>query len=64
MGRVLMLDLSDFDVNVMQVAIDHMIEHLEDSEKEDVFGDFAGRRDTVRRLISARHLKTLFQDID
>ena len=64
MGRVMTLDLSDTDLNVMQVAIESYMEELEYLQEDDISGTFASRRETTQRLSSARHLKTLFQDID
>ena len=48
------LELSDLEINVLQVAIDHMVEHLEEA----ISGDDATW--ITRELEAAKRLKKLF----
>ena len=36
------MDFSDSELNVLQVAIDHMIEHLTDCIREETYDTFSG----------------------
>ena len=51
------LELSDLEINVLQVSIDHMVEHLEDLCADD---EDANRRYYITRLEAAKRLKKLF----
>ena len=51
------LELSDLEINVLQVSIDHMLEHLEGLCADD---EDANRRYYITRLEAAKRLKKLF----
>jgi len=52
--------LSGIEYNVLQVAIDHMIEHQEGIQSDDVPCDDAEWDDICSRLEAAKKLKALF----
>tara|TARA_R100000544_G_scaffold9295_1_gene3823 strand:- start:40 stop:210 length:171 start_codon:yes stop_codon:yes gene_type:complete len=51
------LNLSDLEINVLQVAIDHMVEHLEDLIARPIEGDDVN----TTRLEAAKNLKRYFK---
>jgi hypothetical protein len=53
------LELSSEEMNVLQVAIDHMVEHLADLRTDD-----PSDRDVYRRLDAAHRLKKWFDKED
>ena len=59
------LNLSDLEMNVLQVAIDHMVEHLEDiiAQPLIIVSDHTleGRDDNKTRLEAAKNLKRYFK---
>jgi hypothetical protein len=59
-GRNLRSYVSDVEYNVLQVAIDHMIEHQEGIQSDDVPCDDAEWNDICERLEAAKKLKALF----
>ena len=59
-GRNLRSYVSDVEYNVLQVAIDHMIEHQEGLQSDDVPCDDAEWNDICERLEAAKKLKALF----
>jgi len=52
--------ISAFEYNVLQVALDHMIEHQEGIQSDDVPCDDAEWDDICNRLEAAKKLKALF----
>jgi hypothetical protein len=54
------IKVSDVEYNVLQVAIDHMIEHQEGIQSDDVPCDDAEWDDICERLEAAKKLKALF----
>jgi len=52
--------MSDLEKNVLQVAIDHMIEHQEGIQSDDVPCDDAEWDDICSRLEAAKRLKERF----
>ena len=52
--------ISAFEYNVLQVALDHMIEHQEGIQSDDVPCDDAEWDDICKRLQAAKKLKALF----
>ena len=59
-GRNLRSYVSDVEYNVLQVAIEHMIEHQEGIQSDDVPCDDAEWNDICERLEAAKKLKALF----
>ncbi len=54
------IKVSDVEYNVLQVALDHMIEHQEGIQSDDVPCDDAEWDDICERLEAAKKLKALF----
>ena len=54
------IKVSDVEYNVLQVALDHMIEHQEGIQSDDVPCDDAEWNDICERLEAAKRLKALF----
>jgi len=56
------LELSDLEINVLQVSIDHMLEHLEDlcANDEDTSPEYMKVLNHIPRLEAAKRLKKLF----
>ena len=56
------LELSDLEINVLQVSIDHMLEHLEDlcANDEDTSPEYMKVLNHIPRLKAAKRLKKLF----
>jgi hypothetical protein len=54
------IKVSDVEYNVLQVALDHMIEHQEGIQSDDVPCDDAEWDDICKRLQAAKKLKALF----
>ena len=57
---IINVEVSDVEYNVLQVAIDHMIEHQEGIQSDDVPCDDAEWDDICKRLQAAKKLKALF----
>ena len=54
------IKVSDVEYDVLQVALDHMIEHQEGIQSDDVPCDDAEWDDICKRLQAAKKLKALF----
>ena len=56
------LELSDLEINVLQVSIDHMVEHLEGLcvNDEDTSPEYMKALNHIPRLEAAKRLKKLF----
>ena len=59
-----LMDFSDSELNVLQVAIDHMVEHLNDCIREETYDTFSGDGSEIvclaGRLVTAKRLKERF----
>ena len=58
------MDFSDSELNVLQVAIDLMIEHLTDCIRDEIYDAFSGDGSEIvclaDRLVTAKRLKERF----